>query len=225
MDIHSTFLSFCFEAESRDFKFTSQGPFSWLPTKSTSAVALSLSSKGQARGSNSRNKFGLITTLKLEINHLLHRVSQTASRVPRRSSAHHTLGSESTPSLNDGFQNPAFSLLDHSRARQWLPGHYCNPLFALPSSTTLLRTSSTKLCLERQGEDSPDWHRDFISMKPIASWIIRSNVFYPGHFRPKASTSRKGQRRTILHRFCFPTFLFKCPLSPSTQWNPYYRCT
>lgn len=44
---------------------------------------------------------------------------------------------------------------------------------------------------------------------------------HPGHFRPKASTSRQRQSRTILHSFCFPAFPFKCPLSPSTQRSPY----
>lgn len=74
-----------------DLRSISQGPFPWLLTEFTCAVAFPLNSSGQAKGSNSRNNSRLNTTMKLEIISPVHRASQIASWVLRCPSAHHTL--------------------------------------------------------------------------------------------------------------------------------------
>lgn len=123
---------------------------------------------------------------------------------------------ESTPSLNEWFQMPAFSPLDYGRARQWLPRHYCNPVFALPSST---RGVWVKLCLERQNEERAVVHTDFISMKPIASWVIRSNFSIQDISGPRQPLQEEDKGEQYFTGSVFQPF--KCPLSPSTQWSPY----
>lgn len=86
------FFFFCW-TRIMDLRSISQGPFPCLLTESTCAVALSLNSSGQAKGSNSRNNSRLNATLRLEITRSLHRASEIASRVLRCPSAHHTVGS------------------------------------------------------------------------------------------------------------------------------------